>query len=214
MDQHTTVVETCTWLFPCARPSRALGLHLLTPLTSEGSSETPKLETFIYQRGWTKRKDWVLKASDLSQALQYTSQTLTSLELSFSRSDRRIHEDLYLQPLNLTDLVNLKRLRISGGYLVQSEGKLELLEGSYWRLYDPEGAFNSSLPFHKLLPKSLEELHVFQIHDGLEFILVCDKLCQSLRSRTVPNSSEPHQFQHLNEIIIEAPSRTKMCVLI
>ncbi|KAJ5189111.1 hypothetical protein N7491_005436 [Penicillium cf. griseofulvum] len=168
-----------------------------------------KLETFIYERGWTKKKGWVLKSADLSQALQYTSQTLTCLELSFNRCARKVYEDLYLQPLNLTGLRHLKRLRISAGYLVQTEAKMEYFEGRFWRLYDQHGVLNSGRPLHQLLPKSLEQLHIFQIHDGLEFILLCDKLCQSLYGRAVPILSEAHQFQHLKEIIIEAPFEDK-----
>ncbi|KAJ5845817.1 hypothetical protein N7534_009486 [Penicillium rubens] len=32
-------------------------------------------------------------------------------------------------------------------------------------------------------------------------MLVCDKLCQSPQSRTVPTASEPQQLQCLNKII-------------
>jgi hypothetical protein len=46
---------------------------------------------------------------------------------------------MYLQSLNLTGLVHLKKLRISGGYLVQSEGKLESLEDHHWQLYESGG---------------------------------------------------------------------------
>ncbi|EKV06604.1 hypothetical protein PDIG_69360 [Penicillium digitatum PHI26] len=168
-----------------------------------------KLQTFIYERGWTKEKNWVLKVPDLSKALQYTHKTLTCLELSFNQSGRKIHEDLYLQPLDLSGLVHLKRLRISAGYLVQTEEKISSFEGRYLRLYDLDGVFNSAQPLHELLPKSLEELHIFQIHDGLEFILMSDKLCESLYSRMLPISSEPCHFQRLNEIIIEAPFEDK-----
>ncbi|KAJ5960887.1 uncharacterized protein N7479_008037 [Penicillium vulpinum] len=163
------------------------------------------LQTLIYERGWTVRKDWRLKASDLIRALQETSQTLACLELSYNRFIRRIQEDLYLQPLNLSGLVHLKRLRISAGYLVQTGVKKELFEGSFWRHFDETGAYNSTLPLHQLLPKSLEQLHIFQIHDELEFTLMSNKLCESLYGRAVPILSEAHQFEHLKEIIIEAP---------
>ncbi|KAJ5384048.1 hypothetical protein N7517_001959 [Penicillium concentricum] len=170
---------------------------------------TQKLETFIYERGWTKRKDWVLKSADLSQALQYTSQTLTYLELSFNRSARKVYTDLYLQPLNLAGLRHLKRLRISAGYLVQTQAKMSSLKGRYWMLYDDHGIYNSVLPLYKLLPESLEELHVFQINDELEFILICEKLCESLYGRAASTLPEGHQFQHLKEIKIEAPFEDK-----
>ncbi|KAF9248133.1 hypothetical protein DTO006G1_8652 [Penicillium roqueforti] len=167
--------------------------------------QTHILETFIYERGWTEAKDWVVKAADLSQALQYRSHTLTCLELSFNRTDRKIHEELYLHPLNLSGLSHLKRLRISAGYLVQTETKSAHYEGRHWRLHDVDGAYNRNLPLHKLLPESLEELHIIQILDVLEFMLLCEKLCASLQSRTVPMSLEPHHFECLKEIKIEAP---------
>ncbi|KAJ5508221.1 hypothetical protein N7527_010364 [Penicillium freii] len=167
--------------------------------------QTRKLQTFIYQRGWTKRVDWVVKASELTHALQCTSKTLTRLELSFNRSDRRINEALYLQPLDLSGLVHLKRIRLSASYLVQTEEKMECYKGRRYRsLYDEDGVYNSAKPLHHLLPKSLEELHIFQVHDGLEFSLMSHKLCESLWTRTLPVLSE-RQLQRLNEIIIEAP---------
>ena len=64
--------------------------------------------------------------------------------------------------------------------------------------------YNSARPLHHLLPKSLEELHIFQIHDGLEFSLMSDRLCESLWTRILPVLSE-RQLQRLNNIIIEAP---------
>ncbi|KAJ5835448.1 hypothetical protein N7447_001474 [Penicillium robsamsonii] len=168
-----------------------------------------KLETFIYERGWTKRKDWILKSADLSQALQYPSQTLAYLELSFNRSARKVYADLYLQPLNLTGLRHLKRLRISAGYLVQTQAKMSDFEGRYWMLFDQHGAYNSAEPLYKLLPQSLEELHVFQFNDGLDLILVCKKLCESLHGRAVSTLLEDHQFQHLKDIKLEAPFEDK-----
>lgn len=165
--------------------------------------QTRKLETFIYERGWTKRKGWVMKSSDLTHALQYTAKTLTCLELSYNHSDRNVNEDLYLQPLNLSRLVHLKRLRLSAGYLVHTDAKLARLR-RYRSLYDEDGVCNSVKPLHYLLPKSLVELHIFQIHDAFEFYLMSDKLCESLLTRTLPLWSD-RQFQALNEIIIEAP---------
>lgn len=172
-------------------------------------NQTNKLETFIYERGWTKEKYWVLKVQDLSKALQYIYKTLTCLELSFNQSGRRIYEDLYLQPVDLSGLVHLKRLRISAGYLVQTEQKISSFQGRYLRLYDQDGVYNSAMPLHELLPQSLEELHIFQIRDGLEFLLMSEKLRESLYSRGLPISSEPPHFQHLKEIIIEAPFEDK-----
>lgn len=166
--------------------------------------QTRKLQTFIYERGWTKRMGWVVKTSELTHALRYTSKTLTCLELSYNRSDRKINEDLYLQPLDLSGLVHLKRLRLSAGYLVLTEEKTTRFKGRYRLLYEEDGLYNSVKPLHCLLPKSLEELHIFQVHDGLEFNLMSDKLCESLWTRTLPLSSDL-QLQHLNEIIIEAP---------
>ena len=147
---------------------------------------------------------WVVKASELTHALQYTSKTLTCLELSFNRSDRRINEALYLQPLDVSGLVHLKRLRLSASYLVQTEEKMACYKGRYRSLYDEDGLYNSARPLHHLLPKSLEELHIFQIHDGLEFSLMSDRLCESLWTRILPVLSE-RQLQRLNNIIIEAP---------
>lgn len=166
--------------------------------------QTRKLQTFIYERGWTKRMGWVVKTSELTHVLQYISKTLTCLELSYNRSDRKIDEDLYLQPLDLSGLVHLKRLRLSAGYLVETEEKMTWFKGRYRSLYDEDGVYNSVKPLHYLLPKSLEELHIFQLHGGLEFNLMSDKLCESLRTRTLPLLSD-RQFQHLSEIIIEAP---------
>ncbi|KAJ5209457.1 hypothetical protein N7449_003836 [Penicillium cf. viridicatum] len=167
-------------------------------------NQTRKLQTFIYERGWTKRMGWVVKASELTHALQYTSKTLTCLELSFNRADRRINEDLYLQPLDLSGLVHLKRLRLSAGYLVQTEEKMTWFKRRYRSLYDEDGVCNSAKHLHHLLPKSLEELHIFQIHDGQEFTLMSDKLCESLWTRTLPVLSQ-RQLKRLDEIIIEAP---------
>ncbi|KAJ9490918.1 hypothetical protein VN97_g2309 [Penicillium thymicola] len=166
--------------------------------------QTHKLQTFIYERGWTKRAGWGVKASEMTHALQHTSKTLTCLELSFNRCHRRIKEELYLQPLDLSRLVHLKRLRLSAGYLVQTEEKMARFKGRYRLLYDEDGVYNSAKALHYLLPKSLEELHIFQIHDDLEFTLMSNKLCESLWTSTLPILSEC-QLKRLNEIIIEAP---------
>ncbi|CAI7656335.1 unnamed protein product [Penicillium glandicola] len=216
----TKWTKTHDWLRPVPSISNHL-VHLeLRDCTFDDNilqrilKQTTKLQTFIYERGWTKTKRFILKSSDLSQALQCISQTLTCLELSFNPSGRKIYEDLYLQPLNLTGLSRLKNLRISAGYLVQTEKKMSSFEGRYWRLYDQSGAYNSALPLHELLPKSLEQLHVFQIHNGLEFILVCDKLCQTLHDREVPIVLwATRRFHHLREIKIEAPFEDKGCYL-
>ncbi|KAJ5164026.1 uncharacterized protein N7500_005856 [Penicillium coprophilum] len=172
-----------------------------------------KLETFVYERGWAKRKEWVLRSAELSNALQYTSRTLTRLELSFNRSAQKVYPDLYLQPLNLTGLRHLKRLRISAGYLVQTQRKMSLFEGRYWTLIDRHGIYNSAQPLYKLLPESLEELHVFQINDGPEFFLLREKLCESLYGRASPFLPEDHRFEHLKEIKIEAPFEDKGLLL-
>jgi hypothetical protein len=168
---------------------------------------TSSLRTLIYQRGWKANLTHYLSIWALRSALHHLARTLNCLELSFNRTGRNSPESLYIQPINLSFLFRVKRLRISAGYLVTSERKKTKISVYRRFFWDHEGSLNATRPVRQLLPPSLEKLEIIQVEDIDELNTLCDKLVSSLldRASIVSDSIQGDRLDCLEEIILEHP---------